>query len=248
MRRCAPAAKPCVELIPELRRLICARPSRLPVRAERRRAPWRASAPRRGGCRRSGHRSHAWRARASGLPSCARRSARRAAAMRSTASIGGQGSISNFEVPLVRIAIAERVHLGKFLAGVDVHDRERHAAEESLARQPDHHVGIFAERPEQGEILHAREGFAQNINALRFELIEAIQVLSRCQVRSQVRCQVLRHPVTALFLLMPRADALRLFRATKEFVSFFAASLIGRSKNSIFCSRKIFYIRFIFLF
>ena len=42
--------------------------------------------------------------------------------------------------PLFRVAVAKVVHLGKFLAGIDVHDRERHAAEERLACEPDHHV------------------------------------------------------------------------------------------------------------
>src|ERR1700742_2129360 len=48
---------------------------------------------------------------------------------------------------------AECVHLRKFLAGVDMQRGKRHAAEERLARQPDHHVGIFTERPEQRELL-----------------------------------------------------------------------------------------------
>ena len=55
-----------------------ARPSRLPARAARTRAPWRGW-PRRGECRRSGRRNHIWSAPTSGLRSCARRSARPAA-------------------------------------------------------------------------------------------------------------------------------------------------------------------------
>ena len=52
--------------------------------------------------------------------------------------------------------------------------RKRHAAEEGLARQPDHHVGILAERPQQRELLQPREGFAENVDALGFERVEVI--------------------------------------------------------------------------
>jgi hypothetical protein len=52
--------------------------------------------------------------------------------------------------------------------------RERHAAKERLARQPDHHVGILAERPQQRELLQARERFPENVDALRLERVEMI--------------------------------------------------------------------------
>ena len=78
------------------------------------------------------------------------------------------------ELPFLAVAIAERVHLGKFLAGVDMQGRERHAAEEGLARQPDHHVGILAERPQQRELLQPREGLPENVDALRLELVEVV--------------------------------------------------------------------------
>ena len=79
------------------------------------------------------------------------------------------------ELPLLGVAVAKRVHLRKFLAGIDVHGGEGHAAEEGLAREPDHHVGIFSERPQEGDPLEARERFAKDENALRFQLVQAIQ-------------------------------------------------------------------------
>jgi hypothetical protein len=79
------------------------------------------------------------------------------------------------EVPLGRVTVAEGVHLGELLAGVDVHDRERDAAEERLAGDPDHHVGILAERPQQRDPLHAGEALAEDEDALRFELVQPIQ-------------------------------------------------------------------------
>src|SRR3981189_361649 len=58
----------------------------------------------------------------------------------------------------------KRIHPGKFLAGIDVHGRAGHSAEEGLAREPDHHVGVFAKRPEDGNALEARERFAKDEN------------------------------------------------------------------------------------
>src|SRR3546814_15173250 len=65
------------------------------------------------------------------------------------------------ELPLRRIAVAELVHLLELLAGVDVHHGEGHMAEEGLARQPAHHVGILAERPQHGQRLAAGIGLTK---------------------------------------------------------------------------------------
>jgi hypothetical protein len=78
------------------------------------------------------------------------------------------------KIPFLAVAIAERVHLRKFLAGVDMQCRKRHAAEEGLARQPDHHVGIFSQRPQQRELLQPRKRLPQNVDALRLELVEMV--------------------------------------------------------------------------
>src|ERR1700761_7365480 len=69
---------------------------------------------------------------------------------------------------------AEGVHLRKFFSGVDVHARERHPAEEGLARQPDHDVGIFAQRPQQRELLQPRKSLAQDVDALRLQRVEMV--------------------------------------------------------------------------
>ena len=78
------------------------------------------------------------------------------------------------EVPFAGVAVAERIHFRKLLAGVHMHDRKRQMAEEGLAREPDHHVGVLAERPQQGELLHAGEGFAEDEDALGFEFVEPV--------------------------------------------------------------------------
>jgi len=78
------------------------------------------------------------------------------------------------ELPFPGVAIAERIHLRKFLAGIDMHDRAGQPAEEGLAREPDHNVGILAERPEQRDPLEPGKRFAKDEDALRFELVEAI--------------------------------------------------------------------------
>ena len=78
------------------------------------------------------------------------------------------------EIPFLRVALAEGIHLGKFLAGIDVHDRKRHTAEEGFMSEPDHHVGILAERPQQRNLFKPGKGFAQDENALRFEVIKTV--------------------------------------------------------------------------
>src|SRR4030095_4361022 len=82
------------------------------------------------------------------------------------------------EVPFLREAVAELVHLRKLLAGVDMHDRERDVAEERLARQPQHDVGILAQRPQHGDRLQAAEGLAQDVDALVFERVEVAHMPS----------------------------------------------------------------------
>jgi hypothetical protein len=81
---------------------------------------------------------------------------------------------SEIELPFLAVAIAKRVHLREFLAGIDVQSGERYAAEKGLTRQPDHHVGIFAERPQQRQLLQPRECFPENVDALGLERFEVI--------------------------------------------------------------------------
>jgi hypothetical protein len=77
-------------------------------------------------------------------------------------------------LPLLGVAVAKRIHLLKFLAGIDVHGRAGHSAEEGLARKPDHHVGVFSKRPEDGDALEACERFAKDEDALRVQLVQAV--------------------------------------------------------------------------
>src|ERR1700720_98574 len=92
------------------------------------------------------------------------RAADRAAGGRvgSMVSSGGQGSIFISNSHSLPDRSRNAYISGKFLAGIDVQSRERHAAEKRLARQPDHHVGIFAERPQQRQLLQPCEGFPEN--------------------------------------------------------------------------------------
>src|SRR3984885_11579762 len=78
------------------------------------------------------------------------------------------------EAPFLAEGVAKRIHLRKFLAGIDMQGRKRHAAKERLAREPDHDVGIFAERPQQRQLLEPREGFTENVDALRLEGVEVV--------------------------------------------------------------------------
>ena len=55
------------------------------------------------------------------------------------------GLHQELQIPLLGVALAERVHRLELLAGVDMHDRERHVAEERLAGEPQHDVAVLAE-------------------------------------------------------------------------------------------------------
>src|SRR3546814_395430 len=63
-----------------------------------------------------------------------------------------------------------------------MHDRERHMAEKGLACQPDHDVAVFPERPQHRQLVDAVEGLAQDVNALRFELVEMVHCVSACSL------------------------------------------------------------------
>src|SRR5437016_6292179 len=66
----------------------------------------------------------------------------------------------------------ELEHLGKFVGGVDVEDRERHPAEKRFSRQPDEHVRIFSHRPGHGNVLERVIRLAKNENTLVLEFVE----------------------------------------------------------------------------
>src|SRR6266849_4498403 len=62
--------------------------------------------------------------------------------------------------------LPELEHLGKFVGGVDVENRERHPAEKRFPRQPDEHVRIFSHRPGHGDVLECVIRLAKNKNSL----------------------------------------------------------------------------------
>jgi hypothetical protein len=68
--------------------------------------------------------------------------------------------------------IAKRVHLGKLLAGIEVQHRKGHVTEEGIVREPNHDIGVLAQRPQQRDAPQSGENLAQDKNALRFEFAE----------------------------------------------------------------------------
>src|SRR6478752_7823318 len=84
------------------------------------------------------------------------------------------GLDAQIEIPLLAVVIAEAIHFRKLLAGVDMEGRERQAAEKRLACQPDHDVGVLAERPQQGDLLQTAKSLAEDVDALGLELVEMV--------------------------------------------------------------------------
>jgi hypothetical protein len=56
---------------------------------------------------------------------------------------------------------------------------KRHVTKKRLFREPDHGVGILAERPQHRELLDAVKGLAQDVDAFAFELIEVVHIERR---------------------------------------------------------------------
>ena len=52
-------------------------------------------------------------------------------------------------------------------------------AEEGLAREPHHDVRVLADRPQHAERRDSFEGFAEDVDAVAFELVEMVHVLVR---------------------------------------------------------------------
>ena len=65
----------------------------------------------------------------------------------------------------------------------DVNERKRHMPEERLARQPQQHGRVLANRPEHGQVLKLVERLAHDVNALLFEFTEIIH--SRKKLRKE---------------------------------------------------------------
>ena len=73
------------------------------------------------------------------------------------------------------VAVAELDHLGEVVAGVDVHDSERHGARpERLARQVQQDDRVLAAGEQQHRPLELRRHLADDVDRLRLELVEVV--------------------------------------------------------------------------
>ena len=72
-------------------------------------------------------------------------------------------------------AVAELDHLGEVVAGVDVHDPERHIAGlEGLAREVQQHDRVLAAAEQQHRPLELRGDLADDVDGLRLEDVEMV--------------------------------------------------------------------------
>ena len=76
--------------------------------------------------------------------------------------------------PVLDPLIAELVDLQELLFRVDEQHQKRHVAEERLLRQPQHEVAVFADRPADPDVFQLGIGLAEDVDALRFELVEVV--------------------------------------------------------------------------
>ena len=78
--------------------------------------------------------------------------------------------------------LAERDHLLELPGRVDVHQRERRlGGVESLFGQPDHYGRIFADRVEHDRVVELGSNFADDMDALGFELLEVRKIVGSHQ-------------------------------------------------------------------
>lgn len=78
--------------------------------------------------------------------------------------------------PLAGEPVAVFDHRRNLVARVHVQERERHVAEESLAREPQQHGRILAHGPEHAEVVEVLVGFAKDVHTLVFELSKVFHV------------------------------------------------------------------------
>jgi len=68
--------------------------------------------------------------------------------------------------------IAVLDHAGDLEAGIYMNQRERHVAEEGLARQPQQHGRVFANAPQHRQAFKLVERLAQDVDALVFQFVQ----------------------------------------------------------------------------
>ena len=78
------------------------------------------------------------------------------------------------QVPLFNQVVPEVVNFLHFHAGIEQDQRKRHAPQKRLAHQPEQSRGVLTDGPEHAHRVHAVIGFADDINALGFELVEIL--------------------------------------------------------------------------
>ena len=159
--------------------------------AARRRAPWPAIAPRRGGRRRRPHRS---------CPACRPSSSDVVLSSEQhrcvpTANGWVPSSSASWLVWTIRRAPISAAyqsrnvdHLLELVAGVDVQQRERDRARiERLLRQPEQDRRVLADRVEHHRPLELGDDLAQDVDALGFERAQVVEPRRRHDVAARRR-------------------------------------------------------------
>ena len=82
--------------------------------------------------------------------------------------------VDHRQLPLPRDPVAELDHFGNLVRGVDVDERERHVAEERLAREPEQDRAVLADRPQHAQVLELRVRLAKDEDALTLQLVEVV--------------------------------------------------------------------------
>ncbi len=103
--------------------------------------------------------------------------------MRSTVAVGEGGLLlerlavlahDQVEAPLERQPVAVLDHLRHLVGRVDVHERDRHVAEERLARQVQEHRAVLADGPQHADVAEPAVRLAQDVDALGLERVELV--------------------------------------------------------------------------
>ena len=79
--------------------------------------------------------------------------------------------VDHVEVPLCRQAVPVFDHLRDLVVGVDVHERDRHMAEEGFSGKPEQHGGILADRPQHAQVAQLAVCFPQDVDAFVFQYV-----------------------------------------------------------------------------
>ena len=75
------------------------------------------------------------------------------------------------QFPLQRQFVPVLDHFRDFVTRVDVHQRKRHMPEKGLAGKPQQHRAVLADGPEHGQVFEFPVRFAEDVNALGFQVI-----------------------------------------------------------------------------